>query len=218
MKKTLVIIIFGLLFFSSCSKKNIPQNNSKLDSKLENRIITQEEANTFHQHFKITTPKNWNTYSDKHGFIAYSPLGSYNHRNLNFYKIDNSESQKRKIIKNNNTSKKKLGNYWNNYFDIHSVLKKQNESISDVIDNYVLMQKKRYEKNFSYKLVKENHKKLGKIFYFKYETTSNFFNTMHLDVFLFTEDRVIKLRYQTDKFYFDYYVDDVIKAVNSIEI
>lgn len=218
MKHLQLFLIFTSVFivFYSCSRKNISVVKNQIDS--ENRTITEEEANHFHKYFTISAPNNWNMYNDIHGFIAYSPFGAHDNRKLNFYRVNNEAIKKKNIITNNETNTKKLGNYWDNYFDIHIVLKEQSKSNLDVINDYISKQKKRYDNKFSYKLVKGYHKQFGEISYIKYQSKAYSYNMMHLDVFLFTENSVIKLRYQTDKFYFDYYVNEVIKAVNSIKI
>ncbi|MFY9242979.1 MAG: hypothetical protein WAO74_08130 [Polaribacter sp.] len=218
MKK--IVLAFCLSLIYSCQvKKEFNQHPLLQKSRKQYAIIDTINADTIHKYFKIRPPKNWNIYYDAHKFIIYSPLGTSKY----FFQDNDSISaykNAKEIYDYNKSHKIKKGNYWNNYFRAHSIERDsvKIKNLDDIVNEYKQSHKNRFESDFKYEVIKVKNLKFGEIVYFKYGFDSGYHKITHIDAVIIGKRRIYNFIYESSNPYFELYLGDVQKIINSFEM
>tara|TARA_R110002051_G_scaffold248941_1_gene308441 strand:+ start:86 stop:748 length:663 start_codon:yes stop_codon:yes gene_type:complete len=217
--KSIILFFLVIAIFLSC--KTVPKSTHSLlkNTNKESVIITEMQADEIYEYFSLTIPKSWNRYFDSHNIVINSPLGksSYN-------RIISDSIEKRRFIKNiynyNKSHKNKKGNYWQCYLNVFSQNKDSIKvnNYTDIKEIFVKRNKVRFNVDLKYQEIREQNDTLGEIIYFKYGMESYGIKSTHLEAFILKNERLYSFNFQSNKEFYDFYINDVLNIIKSIKI
>lgn len=186
------------------------------------KVLTIEQANNIQKNFSITKPKDWNIYIEGHGILIYSPLGTEIRKKYRSTEIKDTvtrNNEAKNIFEHNKNNIDKKGSYNENFLRITSgyIDSIKINTFDDLINWYLRNQRKRFNNNFNYKIIREKNDRFGEIIYYKYGT-DDFFKRTYFDALILVDNRFYTFSYTSFNRFYDYYIHDVLNMIKSLKI